>query len=107
MNKVKEIKLTPEILGPVTREGCEEIYQIAKAAIIIYEDGTTVKGDRVSTTYYREVDESRANEEGIKKFTSCRPEDFVMVTKYLEPIKMKEPLSEFFEKYPELERKHQ
>ena len=90
MNKVKEIKLTPEILGPVTREGCEEIYQIAKAAIIIYEDGTTVKGDRVSTAYYRVVDESRANEEGVRKWTYYSPLDFVPVTKYFKPIEMVE-----------------
>ena len=103
MNKVKEIKLTPEILGKVeTKEGHEEIWQLAKTAIIVYEDGTIVKGDRVSTIYYREVDESRANEEGIKKFSYYKPEDFVMAIKYLEPIKMKEPLSEFYEKHPEL-----
>ena len=100
MKKVKEIKLTPEIFAPVeNKEGCEEIYQIAKAAIIVYEDGSVRKGDIVITEYYREVDESRANEEGIKKFSYCSPDDFVIKTKLLERIKTVEALAEFDAKY--------
>lgn len=101
MKKVKEIKLTPEIFGKVeVKEGCEEIYQIAKAAIIVYEDGSVSKGDRVTTEHYREVDESRANEEGIRKFSFFDPNDFVVQTKFLERIKTVEALAEFDAKYP-------
>jgi hypothetical protein len=51
------------------------------------------------TQYYREVDESRASEEGVKKFTFCSPQDFVVQTKFLEPIKTLEALAEFDAKY--------
>ena len=102
MKKIKEIKLTPEILStPLSIDGSEEIYQIAQGSIIIYEDDSVSKGDRISTKYYRAVDESRGNEEGIVKFNFLNPDNLQFGVKYLEPIKVVEPFEQFDKKFAE------
>lgn len=97
MKKIKEIKLTPEILStPLSINGSEEIYQIAQGSMIVYEDDSVSKGDRTSTKYYRAVDESRSNEEGIIKFTFLDHNTFEFGVKYLEPIKIVDPIDQTF-----------
>jgi len=97
MKKIKSISLTPEILGPVNKEGCEEIFQLVQGSIIIYEDDSVSKGNIVSTKYFRQVDESFAEKEGVVKFTNLNPDTFDFDIKYLQPIKAVSPDDRFNE----------